>query len=116
MDTVTIDATFQALADPTRREILQQLAAGDRSVNELHKQFSISQPAISKHLQVLERAGLISRRQKGRLRYARARRDALRVPLEWIRRYSQLWNDRLDSLEELLGAPAFQEEVKRAKR
>lgn len=111
-----LDAVFHALADPTRRGILEQLAAGDRTVNELYNQFAISQPAVTKHLQVLERAGLISRRKKGRLRYSRARRDALGVPIQWIRRYTQLWTDRLDALEELLADPAFRVEVARAKR
>jgi len=106
-----LDLVFQALADPTRRRILERLARGERPVTDLVQQFDMSQPAVTKHLNVLQRAGLITRHPSGRLRLARARREALRPSLEWIRRYTQMWNDRLDSLEELLDDPNIRQEL-----
>ena len=97
-----LDATFAALADPTRRAILARLASGEASVNDLAKPFKMSQPAISKHLKVLERAGLIS---KGLDRQRRPRRIEA-APLEeankWIERYRQFWEVRYDNLDSLL--------------
>jgi Predicted transcriptional regulators len=97
-----LDATFAALADPTRRAILARLASGEASVNDLAKPFKMSQPAISKHLKVLERAGLIS---KGLDRQRRPRRIEA-APLEeankWIEKYRQFWEVRYDHLESLL--------------
>jgi len=106
-----LDLVFHALADPTRRAMLQQLAGGERAVNDFVDQFDISQPAITKHLNVLERAGLITRQRSGRLHLSAARREAMREPLDWIRRYARLWNDRLDSLEALLDDPSFKREI-----
>jgi DNA-binding transcriptional ArsR family regulator len=106
-----IDAVFHALSDPTRRRILERLAVADRPVTDLVAQFDMSQPAVTKHLNVLEGAGLITRRRDGRLRYACARRDAIRPSLEWMRRYASLWNARLDALESLLADPAFRQEL-----
>lgn len=97
-----LDATFAALADPTRRAILARLASGEASVNDLAKPFKMSQPAISKHLKVLERAGLIS---KGLDRQRRPRRIEA-APLEeankWIETYRQFWEVRYDNLDSLL--------------
>jgi DNA-binding transcriptional ArsR family regulator len=97
-----LDDTFSALADPTRREILVRLADGERSVGELAAPFEMSLPAISKHLGVLERAGLISRERQGRVRRCRLEPQPLGDALEWIARYGSFWEDRFDSLERLL--------------
>src|ERR1700683_4769004 len=105
-----LDATFAALADPTRRAILARLARGEASVTELAEPFSMSQPAISKHLKVLERAGLVSRGQDAQRRprrlEARPRRDATR----WLENYRRFWEaqfGRLDALlQDLQGAEA----------
>jgi DNA-binding transcriptional ArsR family regulator len=97
-----LDATFSALADPTRREILVQLAGGERSVGELAEPFDISLPAISRHLRVLEGAGLITREREGRMRRCRLEPEPLGDALEWIARYGRFWEDRFDSLEQLL--------------
>jgi DNA-binding transcriptional ArsR family regulator len=94
--------TFQALADPTRRAILARLASGEASVNELAKPFAISQPAISKHLKVLERAGLISRSREAQYRPCRLEPQALKKVDEWLEDYRRLWNARLDRLEAYL--------------
>lgn len=93
---------FQALADPTRRAILARLALGEASVNDLAKPFAISQPAVSKHLKVLERAGLISRSREAQFRPCRLEPQALRKVDEWLEEYRRLWNARLDRLETYL--------------
>ncbi len=96
-----LDATFAALADPTRRAILARLASGEASVMELAEPFSMSQPAISKHLRVLERAGLISRSRDAQRRPCRLEAKPLAEADEWLERYRQFWEasfDRLDSL------------------
>ena len=102
-----LNATFAALADPTRRAILARLAAGEASVNELAKPFAMSQPAISKHLRVLESAGLISRGQDAQRRPRRIEGKALREATGWLERYRKVWEGnyvRLDSvLRELQG-------------
>jgi DNA-binding transcriptional ArsR family regulator len=90
---------FQALADPTRRAILARLASGEASVNDLAKPFAISQPAISKHLKVLERAGLISRSREAQYRPCRLEPQALKRVDEWLEEYRRLWEARLDRLE-----------------
>jgi DNA-binding transcriptional ArsR family regulator len=98
-----LDATFQALADPTRRAILARLATGEASVNELAEPFAMSQPAISKHLKVLERAGLISRGRDAQRRPCRIEGAALSQANQWIERYRATWEvtyARLDSLLE----------------
>jgi DNA-binding transcriptional ArsR family regulator len=97
-----LNRVFHALADPTRRRILEKLARHDQAVMELARQFAISQPAVTKHLHVLERARLITRRKKGRLRYCRIQPGALQISLDWIERCRRFWNDRLDGLEEFL--------------
>ena len=97
-----LDETFAALADPTRREILVALAEGDRSVSELAEPFDISLPGISKHLTVLERAGLITREREGRVRRCHLQREPLADALQWIADYGRFWEERFDSLERLL--------------
>ena len=103
-----LDATFAALADPTRRAILARLASGEATVNELVEPFDISQPAISKHLKVLERAGLISRGQDAQRRPRRIEARPLAEATEWIGKFREFWEHsyaRLDSLLEILQAP-----------
>jgi DNA-binding transcriptional ArsR family regulator len=105
--TQQLDATFAALADPTRRAILARLAKGEASVNELAKPFDMSQPAISKHLRVLERAGLISRGRDAQRRPCRLEAKPLEQANEWIERYREIWEAnfaRLDSLLEEMKA------------
>jgi len=100
-----LDATFTALADPTRRAILARLATGEASVSELARPFAISQPAISKHLKVLERAGLISRGQDAQRRPSRIEGRPLAEATGWLERYRAIWEGnfaRLDSLLEVL--------------
>lgn len=97
-----LDATFAALADPTRRAILARLASGEASVNDLAKPFAMSQPAISKHLKVLERAGLISRSQDAQRRPRRIEAEPLAEANEWLERYRQIWESNFQRLDELL--------------
>src|SRR5436305_3208051 len=100
-----LDHTFAALADPTRRAILARLAAGEASVGELAEPFDISLPAISKHLKVLERAGLIARGRAAQWRPARLQAGPLKGAADWLEQYRQFWEgsfERLDGyLEEL---------------
>jgi DNA-binding transcriptional ArsR family regulator len=103
-----LDATFAALADPTRRAILARLAAGDASVTELAEPFAISQPAISKHLKVLERAGLITHGRDAQRRPRRIDARPLGEAAGWLERYRALWEanfERLDALLAELQAP-----------
>jgi len=97
-----LDSTFAALADPTRRAILARLASGDASVMELAAPFSISQPAISKHLEVLERAGLISRGRDGQRRPCRIEAKPLQEADAWIERYRRIWEGNFERLDVLL--------------
>lgn len=104
-----LDATFAALADPTRRAILARLASGDASVMELAEPFDMSQPAISKHLKVLERAGLISRGRDAQRRPCRIEGKPLAEANGWLERYREIWESnyrRLDALLRELKAPA----------
>ena len=98
-----LDATFAALADPTRRAILARLASGEASVMELAAPFAMSQPAISRHLKVLEQAKLIERRVEGRVHLFRLRQKPLQDAGAWIQRHQQFWKGALDQLETLLG-------------
>ena len=103
-----LDATFFALADPTRRAILERLATGEASVGELAAPFELSQPAISKHLKVLERAGLVAVGQDGQRRPRRLDPQPLAAATGWIERYRDVWESnfrRLDALLAELGAP-----------
>lgn len=97
-----LDATFAALADPTRRAILARLAAGEASVGELAGPFAMSQPAISKHLVVLERAGLISAGREGQRRPRRLEAERLGEAARWLERYREFWEARFQSLDVLL--------------
>lgn len=97
-----LDATFAALADPTRRAILARLASGDASVAELARPFAMSQPAISKHLKVLERAGLISRGQDAQRRPRRIEGKPLAEASAWLERYRQIWEANFQRLDSLL--------------
>jgi DNA-binding transcriptional ArsR family regulator len=97
-----LDATFAALADPTRRAILARLASGEASVNELAEPFSMTQPAISKHLKVLERAGLISCGQDAQRRPRRLEPKPFAEATEWLEKYRRLWAANFQRLDALL--------------
>jgi DNA-binding transcriptional ArsR family regulator len=104
-----LDATFAALADPTRRAILGRLVRGEASVNELAEPFAMSQPAISKHLKVLERAGLISRGRDAQRRPCRIEGAALETANAWLEGFREIWESnfrRLDALLEEMKTPA----------
>ena len=102
MTTARLDATFMALADPTRRAILARLAAGEATVMELVAPFPLSQPAISKHLKILERAGLISRRRDKQKRPCRIEAKPLAEASEWLESYRKIWEANFDRLDGLL--------------
>src|SRR5271163_809861 len=97
-----LNDTFAALADPTRRAILARLALGEKSVNELAKPFKMSLPAISKHLKVLEKAGLIQRSREAQWRPCKLRAAPMKRAADWIEQYRQFWEDSLDRLEDYL--------------
>src|SRR3954453_20948424 len=99
-----LDATFAALADPTRRAIVTRLAAGDATVNELAGPFALSLPGISKHLKVLERCGLITRGRQAPYRPCHLERDALDEALGWIETHRRTWSERFDKLDDHLRA------------
>jgi len=100
-----LNRIFGALADATRREILARLATGEATVGELAAPFKISRPAISKHLKVLEGAGLIRRTRDGRLRRCGLEAAPMREAAEWVERYREFWEDRLDALKSYLEIP-----------
>ena len=107
MNTDTVDRltqTFAALADPTRRAILAQLTEGEATVNELAQQFPISVQAVSKHLGVLERAGLITRGRSAQLRPSRLRAEPLKDAVDWLGAYQRFWAASFERLEERLGS------------
>jgi len=97
-----LDAVFAALADPTRRAIIARLASGQASVNELARPFAMSQPAISKHLKVLERAGLISRGREAQRRPRRLEAKRLEEADRWLERYRKMWEGNYQRLDALL--------------
>jgi len=107
----TLSLTFAALSDPTRRAILTRLAAGERSVTELAKPFKISLPAVTKHLKVLQRAGLISQGREAQRRPCKLEAAPLKDAADWVEQYRQFWDERLDRLEDYLRE--VQEEEKR---
>ena len=109
-----LSTTFAALADPTRRAILARLATGETSVTELAEPFAMSLPAISKHLKVLERAGLIARGREAQWRPCRLEAEALKDATEWLERYRALWDASFDRLERYL--QRVQAETKTGKR
>jgi len=103
-----LDATFIALADPTRRAILVRLMTGEASVNELAEPFAISQPAVSKHLKILERAGLVSRSADGTRRPVKIEAAPMKDAVDWLEKYRKFWEisyQRLDALLEILQTP-----------
>lgn len=97
-----LDLTFAALADPTRRAILARLTEGDSTVGDLASPFEISRPAISKHLRVLERAGLVRRARDGRLSRCGLNASPLREAADWVEQYRQFWERQLDALARYL--------------
>ncbi len=97
-----LDRTFSALADPTRRRILEHLAHGDRCVTDLAKPYSMSLPAVSKHLRVLERAGLVRRHRNGRVHRLRLEAKPMKEAQQWIEEYRRFWEESFDRLEEYL--------------
>ena len=105
-----LSATFAALADPTRRAILARLVSGERSVTELAEPFAMSLPAVSKHLRVLERAGLIARGREAQWRPCRIEARPLKEVAEWTERYRHIWEGRLDRLG------AYLQELKRKEK
>ncbi|MGA8534074.1 MAG: metalloregulator ArsR/SmtB family transcription factor [Candidatus Tumulicola sp.] len=111
-----LDATFMALADPTRRAILARLASGEASVSELAAPFAMTQPAISKHLKVLERAGLISTGRDAQRRPRRIEAEPLAEATGWLVRYRRLWEGNFQRLDALLGAMAAAKEPRRTKK
>jgi len=94
-----LSATYAALADPTRRAILARLAAGEATVGELAEPFAMSLPAVSKHLKVLERAGLIARRRKAQWRPCRLEARPLKDAAQWLEHYRHFWDDSFDRLD-----------------
>jgi DNA-binding transcriptional ArsR family regulator len=103
--TDALSAVFRALGDPTRRRMLQRLAKGERSVTELARPFRMSLAAASKHVKVLERAGLVRRTVRGRVHHCRLDAGRLAAAQKWIAYYQRFWSERLDALESLLGRP-----------
>ena len=99
-----LDAVFHALADPTRRAMLRDLSAGQRTVGELAAPFAISLAGASKHIQVLERAGLVQREVQGRVHVCRIDARPLHAGVEWLRHYERFWTSKLDALASLLEA------------
>src|SRR5437667_12524214 len=102
MSTDRMSTTFAALADPTRRAILARLASGEASVNELAAPFEMSLPAVSKHLKVLERAGLIARGREAQWRPSRLEAGPLKEVATWVENYRQYWEESFDRLDEYL--------------
>ena len=109
-----LSTTFAALADPTRRAILARLTSGEASVTELAEPFEMSLPAVSKHLKVLERAGLIARGREAQWRPCRLKADPLKDADEWLERYRRFWEESFDRLDEYLGE--LQERQKKRKK
>ena len=105
-----LDMVFAALADPTRRSILSRLAKGEASVNELVDPFDMSQPAISKHLKVLERAGLVERDIVRQRRPARLKAEPMAAAVSWLEEFKQFWTSSFDQLDDLL------EDIKRTEK
>src|SRR5882672_11678230 len=100
--TPDLNSTFSALADPTRRAILARLALGETSVTELAEPFEMSMPAISKHLKVLERAGLIARGREAQWRPCRLKAAPLKDAVDWLEQYRKFWDESLDRLDDYL--------------
>jgi DNA-binding transcriptional ArsR family regulator len=109
MSSDRLSTTFSALADPTRRAILARLIAGEVSVTELAEPFAMSLPAVSKHLKVLERAGLIQRSREAQWRPCRLAAGPLKDAAEWLEHYRRFWEESLDRLDDYLGELERQE-------
>ncbi|MCA8912695.1 MAG: winged helix-turn-helix transcriptional regulator [Planctomycetes bacterium] len=109
-----LDSVFAALADPTRRAILSRLAKGERSVTELAEPFDMSMPAVSKHLKVLERAGLIERGREAQYRPCKLNAEPLKEVASWVERYRKHWEESFDRLDDYL--KELQKEKKNARR
>ena len=112
----SLDVTFAALADPTRRAILGLLAQGEATVNELAAPFDMRLPSVSKHLKVLERAGLITRSRDAQLRPCKIEATALKGIDDWLAEYRRLWEERLDRLDDYLKTLQAQGKPKERKR
>jgi DNA-binding transcriptional ArsR family regulator len=97
-----LDSTFFAISDPTRRAIMSRLAQGEASIMNLASPYSMSLPAISKHIRVLERAGLLTRTKRGRVNYCHLNADPLREAGNWLVFYQRFWDTKLDALEDFL--------------
>ena len=110
-----LDRTFAALADPTRRAILRRLAAGEATITELAEPFAMSQPAVSKHVGVLERAGLVTRRRDAQRRPCRLEARPLRSAVEWLADYRDQWEGSYRRLDRLLGEMRADEARRRRK-
>jgi DNA-binding transcriptional ArsR family regulator len=110
-----LSTTFAALADPTRRAILARLASGEASVTELAQPFAMSMPAISKHLKVLERAGLIARGREAQWRPCRIQPEPLKNVSEWVEAYRTIWEQRLDRLDAYLSDLKKREQTNKEK-
>jgi DNA-binding transcriptional ArsR family regulator len=108
--TASLDSTFAALADPTRRAILARLAQGEATVTELAAPFQVSLPAISKHLRVLEQAGLLAREKEGRMHRCRLVAQPMQHAATWLTNYQQFWAGQFDSLANYLEESATQEQ------
>jgi DNA-binding transcriptional ArsR family regulator len=113
MGTVQLDAVFGALADPTRRAILSRLALGEATVTELAAPFPMSQPAVSRHLKVLERAGLISRTRRATARLSHLEAEPLKEATTWLADYREFWEESYERLDTLLAA--LQDEADRSR-
>lgn len=101
-ETRLLDRTFSALANPTRRRILEHLSRGDRCVTDLARPYSMSLPAVSKHLRVLEKAGLVHRRRNGRVHRLKLDAAPMKQAQQWIEEYRRFWEERFDRLDEYL--------------
>jgi DNA-binding transcriptional ArsR family regulator len=111
-----LSTTFAALADPTRRAILARLASGEASVTELGEPFAMSQPAVSRHLKVLERAGLITRGRDAQWRPARLEAEPLRDVADWVEKYRRYWEHNFDRLDDYLRAVQTKEKKRGHKK
>ena len=116
MSTDRLSSTFAALSDPTRRAILARLALGETSVSKLAEPFEMSLPAVSKHLKVLERAGLITRGRDAQMRPCKIEVNALKEADDWLEEYRRLWEQRLDRLEDYLHTLQAEQTAKEASK
>jgi DNA-binding transcriptional ArsR family regulator len=111
-----LDRTFSALADPTRRSILEYLTHGDRCVTDLARPHRMSLPAVSKHLRVLERAGLVRRQRCGRVHQLKLEAKPMKDAQQWIEKYRRFWEDNLDRLDDYLKQLQAKEKINDLKK